>query len=202
MAVKLNMSKAYDRVEWPFLEAIMRKLGFADQWISRIMTCMRTTSYSIMVNEAPIDLIYPSRGLRQGDPLSPYLFLLCAKGLSALLSSTESVGRITGVSMAVGGVKISHLLFVDDGIIFCRSNFEEWCNMHQLLNMYEIASGQKLNSTKTSIFFNKNTNKEFRAHIKSILGIRDSTSVEKYLGLSSMVGRAKRQTLAYIQGRV
>jgi hypothetical protein len=69
-----------------------------------------------MVNEAPIGLIQPSRGLRQGDPLSPYLFLLCAERLSALLSSTESVGRITGVPMAVGGVKISHLLFVDDSI--------------------------------------------------------------------------------------
>jgi hypothetical protein len=70
--------------------------------------------------------------------------------------------------------------------------------------MYESTSGQKLNSTKTSIFvfFSKNTNKEFRAHIRSILGIQDSTSVEKYLGLLSMVGRAKMQTFAYIQGRV
>lgn len=176
MTIKLDMSKACDIAEWSFLEAIMRKLGFADQWISKIITCVRTESYSVLVNEAPMGLIQPSKGLRQGNPLSPYLFLFCTEGLSTLLSSAESARRITGVPLAMGGVKISHILFVDDSIIFCLSNFEEWCNMHQLLNLYENASGQKLNSIKTSIFFRKNTKQEFRAHIRSILGIQDSIS--------------------------
>jgi hypothetical protein len=114
---------------------------------------VRTTSYFVLVNEAPMGLIQLSKGLRQGNPLSPYLYLFCVEELSALLSSAESARRIIGVPMAMGGVKISHLLFVDDSIIFCRANFEEWCNMHQLLNLYENASGQKLNSNKTSIFF-------------------------------------------------
>jgi hypothetical protein len=85
MAVKLDMSKVYDRVEWTFLEAIMRKLGFEEKWIMMIMECIRTVQYSILLDGVPKGYIIPSRRLWQGDPLSPYLFLFCAEGLSALL---------------------------------------------------------------------------------------------------------------------
>ncbi|GLT77195.1 hypothetical protein SLA2020_488040 [Shorea laevis] len=103
MAIKLDMSKAYDRVEWGFLEAIMRKMGFAEGWISLIMQCVRTVSYSVLVNGSPQGCITPTRGLRQGDPLSPYLFLLCAEGLSSLIRKAEVDGKITGLPFR-GGV--------------------------------------------------------------------------------------------------
>jgi hypothetical protein len=79
------MCKAYDRVEWVFLEKMMRKMGFAKQWIKLIMNCVSTVSYSVLINGQPMGQFLPSRGLWQGDPLSPYLFLLCAEGLSALI---------------------------------------------------------------------------------------------------------------------
>ena len=83
--MKLDMSKAYDKMEWCFLEQILLKLGFQESWVALIMKCITTVSYSILVNGEPKGMIKPSRGLRQRDPLSPYLFLFCAKGLNALL---------------------------------------------------------------------------------------------------------------------
>ena len=85
MALNLDMSKAYDRVEWVFLEKIIKKIGFDDKWIAFISTCIRSVSFSVMVNGEPHGLFHPNRGLRQGDPLSPYLFLLCAEGLHSLI---------------------------------------------------------------------------------------------------------------------
>jgi hypothetical protein len=152
MALKLDMSKAYDRVEWDYLEAIMRKLSFAEQWISLIMVCVRTVRYSILINGSPQGLISPTRGLRQGDPLSPYLFLLCAEGLSSLLSSAEQQGVISGLPIAPRGFRLSHLFFAYDSLLFCRANFTEWCAIHGILEVYERASGQKINREKTSVF--------------------------------------------------
>ena len=125
MALKLDMSKAYDRVEWDFLERAMVHLGFAGSFVATIMSCIKSVSYSVLLNGVPGRTIKPSRGLRQGDPLSPYLFLLCAMGLQGLLHKAESDGPIRGVSICRNGPRVSHLFFADDNVLFCRAKEAE-----------------------------------------------------------------------------
>lgn len=85
MAIKLEMNKAYDRVEWLYLENLMRRMGFNEKWIGLVMVCVKIVTYSILVNGEPQGLLQPTRGIRQGDTLSPFLFLLCTKGLHGLI---------------------------------------------------------------------------------------------------------------------
>ena len=103
MARKLDMSKAYDTVGWEYLEKIMKKLGFDERWRVLVMKCVRSVTYSIKINGSPRGHIIPFRGIRQGNPLSPYLFLLCAKGLLALIKVSVARGDMKGVSVCRGG---------------------------------------------------------------------------------------------------
>lgn len=100
MAVKTDMSKAYDRIEWGFLENILNRMGFHEIWVSWVMECVVSVSYSFLINGGPQGNVCPYRGLRQGDPLSPYLFILCTEVLSGLCNNALANGSLPGVKVA------------------------------------------------------------------------------------------------------
>ena len=101
------------------------KLGFHEDWVALLMECITIVSYSYLVNGDPKGLFRPSRGLRQGDPLSPYLFFFCAEGLKAILNEAASKGEIRGFSICRNGLKLTHLFFADDSILFCIATLNE-----------------------------------------------------------------------------
>lgn len=102
MAVKLDISKAYDLVEWNFIEDVMEKMGFHEKWIQLIMKCITTVSYYVIINGVVQGSIFPTRGLRQGDPLSPYLFLLYADGFSSLINEAIKNQMLSEISICRG----------------------------------------------------------------------------------------------------
>ena len=112
------------------------------------------------------------------------------------------MGNITGFSLCKHGPKLTHLLFADNSLLFCRATPDECSSVMALLSLYEEASGQKVNRSKTSIFFSKSTSEDLKVTIKCILGVQDVHQYEKYLGLPSLVGRDKRESFNYIKGRV
>ena len=171
MAHKLDMSKAYDRVEWPFLKCVMRKMGFDERWITLVMLCVSTVSYSILINGAPKGFIKPTRGIRKGDPQSPFLFLLCTEWLHWLITQSTLRGDIHGFSLSKRSPSLTHLLFANDSLLFCKSNVEECQKNLEILHIYERSSGQQINKAKTTIFFSKSTREEEKLLIKDTLGV-------------------------------
>lgn len=119
--IKLDMSKAFDRMEWNFIEAVIQKMGFANQWIDKIMGCFRTIKHLVKCNNHLSDTIFPERGLRQGDPLSPYLFLFCMEAFSRMLIHAQNNNSLRGIRASINGPRINHLFFTDDALLFVRN---------------------------------------------------------------------------------
>uniref|UniRef100_A0A8R7QY99 Reverse transcriptase domain-containing protein n=1 Tax=Triticum urartu TaxID=4572 RepID=A0A8R7QY99_TRIUA len=167
---------------------MLQKLGFNTQWVNLIMKCVTTVRYQIKVNGQLTEQFCPSRGLRQGDPASPYLFAICVEGLSALLHAAEREGKISGVKICPAAPVVSHLFFADDSVILMKSNQQEDAALKEILDLYEQCSGQCINVEKSALMFSPNTNTEARDAVKDTLQIRSEDWKEKYLGLPVHVG--------------
>ena len=138
----------------------------------------------------------------QGDPLSPSLFLLCAEGLSALIHEAARNQNKTGISIARGCPRVTHLFFADNSILFCKANPEECQELKLILRRYEEALGQKINTDKSSVFFSPNTSQDIKDEIFNILGPMQDSKHTKYLGLLSFIGRSKTQVFSILKERI
>ena len=180
----------------------MEKMGFHEKLISLIMQCISTISYSVIINGTVNGCIHPTRGLRQGDPLSPYLFILCADGFSSLIKDVARNQVLSGISICRGFPMVSHLFFANDSLLFCKATNHECQKLVEILELYEAVSGQNVNMDKSFVFFSHNTPQERRSEVIGILGPMQDTRHNKYLGLPSIIGRSKTEVFAEVKERV
>ncbi|KAK2360556.1 hypothetical protein QL285_085815 [Trifolium repens] len=202
LALKIDFSKAYDKVEWGYLKGVLGRMGFSETWIQWMMVCVSSVNYSALVNFDKVCPIHPGRGLRQGDPLSPYLFILVTEGLTSLIHKAVASGDLHGVKICRGAPIVSHLLFADDCFLFCRSNLSETRKLMEILKTYEVASGQEINLSKSKVFFSQNLSRAGQEELSNIMGVKHVLGTGTYLGLPSMVGRSKKETFAYIKDQI
>ncbi|KAL8146376.1 hypothetical protein AgCh_004207 [Apium graveolens] len=172
MALKLDMSKAYDRVEWEFLKAIMRKMGFSDWRVHLVLKCVTAVSYSIV------------------------------HGLSSLIRKYEAKQWIRGIKICRKAPTISHMFFADDSYFYCKAGTKEARKVLELLEVYEHASGQKVNKAKSSIFFSTNVIQYNKEEICFLMQMPEANEHSMYLGLPNLLGRNKSALLGYLKERV
>lgn len=193
------MSKAYDRVEWDYLKAVLGAMGFNSKCINILVECVTSVSYSFKINDVSVGKVLPSRGLRQGDPLSPYMFVICTHGLSSIINYKASQKVLQGVKIARESPPITHLFFADDSLIFFKANKWNCRSIKNYLLLYEKASGQLINYDKSSITFSRNTPPNHIQYIKEVLQLSVCYGHELYLGLPTFLVCSKRFQFGYIR---
>ena len=172
-ALKIDMTKAYDRVEWKYLKGVLLKLGFNTRWVQMVMRCITTVKYAVKVNDDFTKPFKPTRGIRKGDPISPYLFLLCAQGLSCLLQQKNVSRDLKGIRNGRFDPPISHLLFADDSVFFIKGDDKSVEALKSALHTYCNGSGQKINLQKSSIFFGTHCDEQVKERVKRKIGVQD-----------------------------
>ncbi|KAL8124141.1 hypothetical protein AgCh_011956 [Apium graveolens] len=181
---------------------VMEIFGFNVTWINRVMKLIQSLSYGFLYDGYIFGDVVPRHRVRQGDLISPYIYIMCAEGLSAMLRRTEEVGLLHGYMIARGAPTISHLLFADDCYFFFKTNGVKADVLRRVLNRYEEMSGHKINYAKSTLTFSPNTSLDNKTEICNLLGVNTCQSPGKYLGMPMVVGRNKCSTFSFLSERV
>ncbi|OWM67701.1 hypothetical protein CDL15_Pgr019202 [Punica granatum] len=136
VSMKIDFMKAFDRLEWSFITTILRNFGFQDKCISRIFQCISTSSFSILINDSPYGYFQPERGKCQGDPISPYLFVLATEELFGFFYRAIANKERRGIRISRDGLTISHLMFIDDLLVLTRASLSEVQHTKHLLDKF------------------------------------------------------------------
>ncbi|XP_013715866.1 uncharacterized protein LOC106419598 [Brassica napus] len=165
---------------WNFVEILLEKLGFARAWIRWVMACISSVSYAVLLNSHSHGFIRPERGIRQGDPLSPFLYILCTEALVNVLNQSKTQGKLHGIKLSSSCPAVHHLLFADDSLRMCDATVSEREEIKSCLKLYGDASGQKI-------------------EIQEALGIMKEGSERTYLGLPECFKGSKKDLLNFIK---
>ncbi|KAL9663675.1 hypothetical protein QQ045_019066 [Rhodiola kirilowii] len=200
-SLKLDIAKAYDRIDWNFLSCILLQLGFHQVWVSRIMAYVFAVRYCIRINGEITEFFTPQRGLRQGDPLSPYLFIICTEWLSHKLRVLHANGLLKGLSIARSAPVITHLFFADDSLLLFEATDAAPSIIRGLLTEYECLAGQKVNYTKSELVLSPNACARIKQSFLSSLSVPIVEGHQRYLGLPLHLGRRISDNFLHLMDR-
>ena len=158
------------------MEEILLNLGFHEDWVNLVMQCGTTDEYSIHFNSIETGTFKPTRGLRQGDPLSRYLFLLCMEDLTALLAHEEEAGNLLHIKVYREASLISNFMFADDSLILIKAHMDNAQTLKRILDLYCAASGQLLSLDKSIVFFGPNTDVNVKVQILCFIEYHDRSA--------------------------
>jgi len=151
LCLKVDFEKAYDSVRWDFLYDMLQRLGFHNRWIMWVKGCLESATVSVLVNGSPTDEFIPSRGLRQGDPLAPFLFLVVAEGLAGLVRQAVKAQLLSELKIGRKEVELSLLQFADDTLFLCEDSYVNVVTLKAILRGFELALGLKINFNKSKL---------------------------------------------------
>ena len=183
MAIKIDLEKAYDRLKWHFVRDMLLLYKFPISLTKLILSCISTSSISMLLNGGKLDSFLPSRGIRQGDPLSPYLFIICMEMLGFLIDLKCDENLWDPVKASRNGPAFSHLFFADDLVLFDRADMKNYCNVRETLDTFCELSGQKVSLAKSKVYFSPNIRQEERDEMCEVLGMSSTPNLGKYLGI-------------------
>ncbi|WMV30174.1 hypothetical protein MTR67_023559 [Solanum verrucosum] len=188
VVIKLDMTKPYDRVSWSYTCLVLRKMGFGELFIDRVWRIMSNNWYSVIINGKRHGFFHSTRGLKQGDPLSPALFILGAEVLSRMLNLLHQNQVYKGFQMELRGPQINHLSFADNIIIFTSGTRQSLHLIMKTISTYEAVSDQLLNKSKSHFFVPSNTNPNIIVMIKETTGCSRKKCPINYLGCPLYIG--------------
>ncbi|XP_026399079.1 uncharacterized protein LOC113294922 [Papaver somniferum] len=200
VGLKMDITQAFDTVSWSFVLDVFRRYGFSQHWCSWIYSVLSSARISILLNGSPEGFFKINRGLRQGDPLSPLIFVLIEDVLSRNLTKLF-IEKKTTPMLSEKGISPTHLFFADDIMIFCKGNMKSLHNLLALLGKYQTASGQTVCHQKSKVYYGGGTLSRCRT-IKDLLGMEVSTFPEKYLDVQIMRGAVKYHHVSNVVDKI
>lgn len=199
MPVKLDLHEAYNNLSWSFLENTLSDFGFPRKIINLIMFSVKESCITILWNGQKLNPFKPERGLRQRDPLAPYLFILALEKLSWAIQQEVENKKWAPISLSRGGTKISHLFFfTDDLILFGEGTNNQIQETMHCIETFSKLSGLNVNLSKSMIFCFPNTSCKVKKRIGDVAGIPMTENLGWYLGIPILHERVNKSTFSYI----
>jgi ribonuclease HI len=201
LALKIDITKAFDTLEWSFILKVLRSFGFNEKFCNWIDVILKSANLSISINGKMHGYFNCSRGVRQGDPLSPLLFCIAEDVLSRYLSKLVDEGKLQLIK-GTKSIKVpSHCLYADDIMIYCKGTQANLIALRDLFTRYALASGQIVNASKSTIYSGSISNARL-LHIANSIGFSIGTMPFWYLGVPIFKGKPKRVHLQPIADRI